>query len=224
MAEEPINEQPEGGTAEKSYTQKDVDRIMGRNQRKVEELERQLAERPTADQLTDLQSQFEALKQERELEGASEADKLKHSFEREREKLSQRIANLEADIKAKDDAVAAAEATLRDERVHLQFGSALAASDVLKGAQGDALKVLISELSEVTVGDNGVITADYGDDLIQEDAAAIAKRFLADRPHYMRGPSGGAGSTLPNGSAARRTVEDANENELAELAGAWPSR
>lgn len=223
MDDTEAQDQDSGETTEKSYSQKDVDRIIGRQQKRTAELERQLAERPTNEAVEDLQSQIEALKAASEVAGKSEAEQARHKFERELEKERQKLATLEAAIKERDDAVAAAQTTLANERKQRAFATALTKAKVYPNGASDALAVLLGELKDVEFDDNGAVTASYGNDLIDETPEAIAQRFIADRPHFASVRGGGSGLRSPNGVTSRRSADDMTEDELAEEAGSWPS-
>jgi len=221
MAE--IDESAEAPTP--TFTQEDVNRINAKANRRIAELEQQLAAAPTSDTVAKLQAQLDELSAKEQEAGKSEIEKLQMQHARELEKAAQKAKHFEDEIKTRDEAVLAANERLKQERLQSAFTSALQAAKVYGPAADDARAVLLAQLKEVEVDGNGAIRATYGGDLIDEDPVKIAKQFLVDRPHFASATTGGAGTSSPNATArgtSRVPLHEMNSSDLYDLAGPMP--
>lgn len=204
----------------KSFSQEDVNRFLARERKKFEE---EMAQRPTAEQLSEVQAQLRKLTEEREMAGKTEVEKLQVQHTREMEKLNHKFQQLAEESKAKDEAVHAAQTTLRTERMSRAFGAALTKAEVYGSASSDALRVLMGEVKDVDIDDKGTVRASYGEDLIDEPPEAIAKKFLEDRPYFASAKLGGAGTSPPTNRSAPKGVQDMTQDQCWEAAGQDPS-
>ncbi len=214
----------EGGDGVRTFTQEAVDKMFAKKTRQLKELEASLAAAPKQESIDSLQQKLEALAAEGELAGKSELEKLQHQHVRELEKMGIKNNQLQTDLKARDVAVEAAQGTLQRERMSRAFGQALAKAEVFPKGASDALAVLLTELKDAEVDDNGAVTASYGGDLIDETPETIATRFLADRPYFALARGGGSGQRAPSGGQTNygKEVIEMTIDELAEAAGPDP--
>lgn len=211
----------DAGGEGRTYTQEELNRILSRDRKKFQE---QLETRPTTEQFEEIQSRLAKVVEEQELAGKSEIETLQLKHARELEKLALKAQHAETESKAKDDAVVAAQSTLRQERMSRAFSGALAKAEVFGPGAGDALAVLMAEVKDVEADGNGAIRASYGSDLIDETPEAIAKKFLEDRPHFATAKGNGAGTSRPNSQQAHHgNVLEMTEDELWAAAGPDPS-
>lgn len=211
---------------ERRFTQDDLERYVAKAHKT---LRKELESRPTSDQVQELQDKYNALIEEKELEGKSEHEKIKHTYQRELEKLTAKLGTFEEQLKAKDAAVQEAQKaleaeqqTLKQERLSRTFGAALQKADVISMGADDALKVLLMKLRDVDIDDRGV-RASYGKDLIEEEPEKIAQRFLQDHPFFTSVKGGGAGTQMPNGHPSGKQVHDLTQDQLWEVAGDFPA-
>jgi len=218
VEEETNQEEQKETAAEKSYSQSDLDRVV---KNRLKTLKSELEARPTLEQLAEVQAQLEELKTEKDMKGKSEMEKIEHQHTREFEKLTNQYTQLEAQLKERDDLVAASQATLRNYQLESAFSAALGKAGVYPKGATDALKVLMSEIEEPEIGDTGV-RATYGDEF-NEPPEVIAKKFLEDRPHFAAATVGGAGTTAPNGMPRAKNLDDMSVDELWAAAGPDPS-
>lgn len=219
MADEPTPEPTP------SFTQEDVNRINAKANRRIQELEQRLESAPKAETIAELNAKIEALTEDKDAAGKSEIEKLQMQHARELEKQSQKAKHWEEEIKTRDEAVAAATQRLRGERLQSAFTSALQAAKVYGPAADDARAVLLGQLKDVEVDDNGAIRASYGGELIDAEPVKIAEKFLVDRPHFATGTTGGAGTRQPNAAGTggqRGPLHEQNANDLFDLAGPMP--
>jgi hypothetical protein len=143
---------------------------------------------------------------------------------REIEKLHQKFNTQEQQMKTKDEAVATAETTLKQERLSRTFGAALLKAEVFPQGASDALAVLLSEIKDVEIADNGVVRASYGESVIDEAPETIAKKFLEDRPYFASAKVGGAGTQKPTGRpSSTKDIQEMSTDQLWEEAGPDPS-
>ena len=218
--------------AAETFSKDDVNAMMAGLRKKADKriaaLEAELEGRPTTDDVSSLREKIAALSDEKNLAGKSEIEKLQHQHGREIEKLTQKLKQQEDEVRGRDEAVQRANTTLRTERLKSTFSRALANANVVTGAAGDALGVLLSELTDVETSDDGVVRATYGKDLIDEEPEKIAEAFLASHKHFASADTaGGAGTRPPNASGRRGTnrtpLADQNPNDLFDQAGPMPA-
>lgn len=222
MATEDSNT-PEGQDGVKTFTQDDLNRAERKWKKHAQELEARLAAAPTSETIQELEAKIASLSEERELIGKTEMEKLQHQHARELEKLALRNEKYESELKARDQAVAEVNKTLQQERVSRAFSAALQKAEVFGPAVGDALTVLMAQLSDVETDGNGSVHASYGDDLINETPETIAQRFLEDRNYFALASGGGAGTKPPTGGVLRpESIAGMTEDELFAAAGPPP--
>lgn len=223
MSEEGNEGGEEGG---RSFSQEDVNRINAKANRTIEDLKSKIAALPTSDAIDELQAKLDAVTQEHELAGKSEVERLKHEQARQLEKMSNRIGSMEGELKERDAAVTSAQETLKNERMARAFGASLQKANVFPAGAGDALAVLMSQIADAEVADNGSVTASYGQELIDEGPDAIAMKFIEDRPYFASAKAaGGSGTPRPNGKpSGANVIADMTTDELFEEAGEDPSK
>jgi hypothetical protein len=212
---------------ERTFSQDDLNRIVAKRNK---DLLKELEARPTSEQYNELREKLEALIEDKELQGKTEIEKIRHSNQRELEKLTAKVAQYDEQMKAKDLAIAEAQKKLQEEAAILQrerlsraFSAALQKAEVVSVGANDALMILLNELREPEISERGV-RASYGKDLIDEVPEVIAKKFLQEHPHYASVRGGGAGTTMPNGQPLPRNLADLSQDELFELAGPFPKQ
>lgn len=220
MGEENTPPAEETPPPETKFTQEDVNRFLARERKKFED---ELASRPTTEQVSDLEAKLTQLTHEQELRGKSEAEKLELRIQRENEKTSKQLQELQDQIQAKEQAVAEAQQTLRQERLSRAFAAALAKAEVYGPSATDALKVLLGEVKDVEMGDDGAIRASYGEDVIDDNPEVIARKFLEDRSYFATAKVGGAGTTPSNGRPAPKDIQSMSQDQLYDLAGPDPT-
>jgi len=218
------NNDTDGKPEVKTFTQDDLNRAERKWKKHAQELEARLAAAPTTETIEELEAKIANLSEERELIGKSELEKLHHQHARELEKIGLKVEKYESELKLRDQAVAEANQTLQQERVSRAFSAALQKAEVFGPAVGDALTVLMAQLSDVETDGNGSVHASYGDDLINETPETIAQRFLEDRNYFALASGGGAGTKPPTGGVLRpENIAEMTEDELYAAAGPSPS-
>ncbi len=217
--QETTTDDPEEQARERSFTQDDVNRIVGRERKKLEE---ELRTRPTAEEFGELKEQLRTIHDEQAMSGKSQLEKAQLAHERELEKLTHKLTSLAEETKTKESEAVAAKAQLNDYRTRTAFSSALNKAGVYAEAADDALDVLLGRIKDVDLKNDSII-ATYGE-AMDESPEEIAKLFLEDKKHFATAKVGGAGTKAPtNAVRSQQKAADLSMDQLAELAGDWPT-
>jgi len=204
---------------QRAFSQDDVNRIVARERKKLED---DLRSRPTSDEFEELKTQLRNIHDEKEMAGKTNLEKIQHSHEREIEKLTHKQTQLEEERKTRETEAVAAKKQLDDYRVRTAFGGALSKAGVYAEAADDALDVLLGRIKDVEFKDDSIL-ATYGDTM-DESPEGIAKLFLEDKKHFATAKVGGAGTKAPtNAVRSGQNIADLSMDQLAELAGDWPT-
>jgi hypothetical protein len=221
----PEGDGPGGGgdpPAKLSLTQAEIDSMIGK---------RLAEERKKFDGHDDFKAQaakakeFEAeltkLREEKELEGKSQAEKdriagekAKQAIERERSEFGVKLTAAE---KARDEAVG----SLRSYIVNNALSTGLVAAKVLPQAAESATK-LFSSAAQVELDDNRNVTSVIYAGVTHKTVAEAAAAFLKDNNFLAAAPTvGGGGTKQPNGSGGGtngRALHEMSEDELLRQA------
>jgi hypothetical protein len=204
---------------QRAFSQDDVNRIVARERKKLED---DLRSRPTKEELEELKLQLRKIHDEKELAGKSELEKLTHAHQRELEKLTHKLTQIEEESKVRETEAATAKTQLDSYRIRTAFSGALSKAGVYAEAADDALDVLLGRIKDVEFKNDSIL-ATYGDTM-DESPEGIAKLFLEDKKHFATAKIGGAGTKAPtNAVRAGQNVADLSMDQLAEMAGDWPS-
>lgn len=214
-----ITTEQEESQRDRSFSQDDVNRIVSRERKKLEE---ELRSRPTTAELGELKEQLRKIHDEKAMAGKSELEKVQLAHQRELEKLTHKHTQLEDERKARETEAVAARKQLEDYRVRTAFSGALNKAGVYAEAADDALDVLLGRIKDVEFKEDSIL-ATYGE-AMDETPEGIAKLFLEDKKHFATAKVGGAGTKAPTGAVrAQQNIADLSMDQLAELAGDWPS-
>lgn len=186
--------------AEKTYTQADIDRMMGQRLASKEkelaavkaEVESSKAKLAEFDSLT---TRLQALEDEK----LSAAEKARKDAERAAKAIADREAAL---AKERDEWRGKAETAERrrvEANVSREVGDALAAAKALPGVLKHAIPAFRSEV-EIDTDEDGRITAVRFDGVARKDLADAAGAWLTANPHFQQHPGGGSGAQKPNGA------------------------
>jgi hypothetical protein len=212
-----------GGDPPKTFTQDDVNRIVGQRVGEATkkaladakaEFDKQLAElAPLRQQLEDLQAEKDKVGKTAEELKRIEADKAAKQLERERAEHSTKLT-------AAEKRAVEAEARHRNLVVSSALGGGLDSAKVLGSARDKAVRLLAAE-AEVELDDDGkIVSVTYGG-VAHKSAAEAATAFLKDNNFLAaaQGPAGGTGSQRPNagGNAPDAFKASAEENFMTGL-------
>lgn len=210
-----------GGDPPKTFTQDDVNRIVGQ---RVGEATKKFADydslKQAASEVPTLKQRLEELEADKAKQGKTaeeiqrmEADKAARQLQREREDANTKLTA--AEKRALD-----AENALRTERTERALGAGLDGANVFAAAREDAV-LLFSAASKVEFDDAGKVASVTYNAVAYKTAADAAKAFLKDRPHLASaGRPAGGGTTPPSGGGGMngRPLYELSEDELLQRA------
>lgn len=201
-------------TEEPTLTQSDFNKALkgrlGEQSKKhsaeIEALKSQLAN------VEELQSKLAALEEEREMAGKTAAEQAEAKAAKERARMERQREELAAQIKERDAQIEAVNATLRAERLNVQLTAALGKHKVMQDYMGQAVALASMNLTDVTHGENGAITASFGD---VEDAplSEVVAEWVKANPLFLPAPSGG-GTRNNRAGGGGRNLQDMSTDEL----------
>lgn len=210
------------GEGSKTFSQADVNGLLAR-ERRAWETKAADAQKAIETKLAEAMQKLEKHEADKALEGATGKD-------RDILALRQTIAKLEADRKADNEKLSAAEkareeaiGAFRGHRARGVVKDALLAAGALKGpkALDQATRTFLEEgKAEITVGDDdGLAVAVTFEGKRYDSLAEAVTYWLTQNDHFLATPGGGSGAKNPKGSGGNgsRALADMTVEELARL-------
>lgn len=190
-------------SAERTFTQADLDRMIGSRiatEKKTSDALRAEVEAAKAKlaEAEQLQARLQALEDEK----LSATEKARKDADRAAAALAAKEAAL---VKERDEWKGKAEAAEKrriESVVSREVGDALGAAKAIPGTLKHAIPAFRSEV-EIDTDENGAISAIRFNGTTQKDLPTAAAAWLAANPHFLAHPGGGSGSARPNGTGAR---------------------
>lgn len=211
-----VGEGTEGGGGNppaKTFTQEQVNAFLAKEKKAFQSKLSEYEERLKG--FDEIKSEFEKVKEEKDLAGKSALEKLEHKHAKDLGLLQKKIEELSAGIAERDGLVKKSESTLFEERLGRTLGDELGKAKVLSQSIGKAARLARMDLQEVKHED-GKWVATYGD-LIDKPIGEVVAAWAKDNPEFLPAPTGGAGTRSPNGRAAPANLWDLDANELLSL-------
>jgi hypothetical protein len=178
-------------------------------QAKIAEYEERLKE------LDSIKSEFEKVREEKELAGKTAAEKLEHKHTTEMARLQKQLEELRGGITERDARVKQAETTLSEERLGRSIVDELGKAKVLSQSLGKAARLARLDISEPQFAD-GKWVATYGD-LIDKPIGEVIAAWAKDNPEFLPAPAGGAGTRAPNGVQSPKNLWDLEPTDLLAI-------
>lgn len=125
---------------------------------------------------------------------------------------------LQAVLTERDAQIAAAAERTKQETVNSQLAAELARANVMPALVSKAQKLATLEIRDVQIGDDGEITATYGD-LAGKPFAEVVRAWTADNEHYLPPPAGGSGAKSQNGTPVSRPLVEMRSIDLLMMGG-----
>lgn len=211
-----------GESPKKTFTQEDFDRAIGKvraEERKkfadYDELKAKVAE------FGGIREELDRLKEERELEGKSAAERERISAEKAAKALERERADSAKKLSEAEAKASGFEKRFRDMVISRSLGEALTGAGVIPDATVKAA-MLLQQDATVDLDDDMKISGFTYGGVAYKDAAEVAKQFLKDNAWLAKAnPAQGGGTTPPNGTGGHsdRSVREqsAEENFAAGL-------
>lgn len=188
----------------KTFTQDAVNALLAKERRAFEAKLKEHATKAT--DADTLRAELEKLREEKELAGKSELERFERKYQTD-------VAALQRQIAERDTAAKAAAEALHRERVGTRLQAELGRAKVMPAHLDKAVKLASLELADVTIGDDGRVTATFGD-LIDKPIADVIAAWVKENDFLLPAPSGGAGTRSPNGLPAGKKLTQLSNDEL----------
>lgn len=202
---------PGAGASDKTFTQADVDRIVqervGKLNEKIKTLEAQSTRLVEIEAKLLESDQREAkAREEAELKGKTETEKLQHQIQKSTEAAKKAEAEWQKKLADIESQKTQAEQRFLDHVKRSAVTDALTSAGALKGAGRDATLSFLSE-AQIELGeDHQIKTITVGGKSFDKPGEA-AKHFLTEKPWYAEPPQGGSGGPRTgNGGAGGNNV------------------
>jgi hypothetical protein len=196
-----------GGEPAKTLTQEEVNKLLAAERRKLEKQIKDLESR--ASDSDTAKAELAKLREEKELAGKSEIEKLQRKYDND-------VAALKKEIADKDGTAKSASEQLHNERVATRLVAALGKANVMPQFLGKAAKLAHMELEDIKVSEDGVATASYND-LIDKPLPEVVAAWIKDNENFLPPPVGGGGTRGSSGSALPANLWDMEPRELVKL-------
>jgi hypothetical protein len=211
-----------GGTSsEKTFTQADLDRIVGQ---RIGEATKKFSDYETvktqAQKAAEYETELAKLREEKEMQGKTAeeqnriaADRAARAMERER---SESATKLTAAEKRAEEA----ENRFRRAVISQNLGSALDSAKVLTSAREKAIR-LMREDAQIELDDDGKIASITYNGIAFKTAAEAAHAFLRDNDFLASAPASSGGGTKPpnaGGNSSGGSLFDLPQDELLSRA------
>lgn len=202
----PTNGLPPAPPPERTFVQADVDRIVQERVRalndKVKALEAsQLRLTEIEQKLAEADEREAKAREEAELKGKSEVEKLQHQVHKATEAARTRDAEWQKKLVDADTLKQQAEQRFIDHVKRSAVGDALVAAGLIKGASRDATASFLSEAQIELTDDHQIRSITVGGKSF-ERAADAAKHFLTEKPYFAEALPGGSGGPRSSVSGA----------------------
>lgn len=208
-----------GGEAAKTFSQEDVNRIVSERVKKMQ-ADLDAAKSALGDletikaKLAEADSEREKAREEAELKGKSELEKLQIQLKKANDAASASAAEWSKKYAEQEKATLAEREKFVSHVTRSTLTEALAASGALGTAIGDATLSLLSEAQIERDENAGIKSITVGGKSF-EKAADAAKHFLSTKPFYAAPAKGGAGSN-PNAVTGPRGPGDVSKTSIDE--------
>lgn len=197
------------GGGERTFTQADLDRIVGerlsKQAEKIKTLEAQGARLAEIEQkLAEADEREQKAREEAELKGKTEVEKLQIQVQKATDAAKVKESEWQKKLHETEQLRLQAEAKFVDHVKRSAISDALLSAGVVKSASSDATLSFLSS-AQIELGEDhqikSVIVGGKSFDKPQE----AAKHFLSEKPYYAEPPSGGSGSPRQTGGASNGT-------------------
>jgi|GEM_PF-4700677 len=211
-----------GGGDDKTFTQEDVNALLAKERKKLEDKFKDYDDLKTkAGEVDDLKTRLETLEEEKDLAGKTAEEKERARAEKERTKL---LADLEEAKTAREEA----EAKLKSEgeahrmtKVRTRLGTELTAAGVFPKAAEDALSTMLAsselDFDEETGALKTLTLSHDGTRYTPDEIGKACESYLKAKPHFAKAPAGGAGTTPPTGGGGGHDDRPLHERPIGDL-------
>lgn len=196
-----------GGDPAKTFTQDELNKMLAAERRKTEKQLNDATAKAT--KAAELEAELAKLKEEKELAGKSEIEKLQRKYDND-------VAALQKQIAEKDGVVKTASEQLNQERISARLVNALGKANVMPAYIGKAAKLAYGELEDIKVGEDGNAIATYND-LIDKPLNEVVAAWVKDNEMFLPPPVGGGGTRGSNGAPLPKDLWSMEPRELVKL-------
>lgn len=182
-------------TEEPKYTDADIQRIvqtrLAKESKKLSAAQEQIQSlQEQASAAAELQARIAELEAAAEDAGKTAVEKAQSQANRELEKLRRSFEDSQKAIAERDQMIATQRAAFQQERAERAVLGAVSTHKVVDSSAAARLALVEVEINH---GDDGEITASYGD-VIDGSVSDAIDAWIKDRPMFLPAPAGGAGT------------------------------